>query len=222
MPQAFQLISGPAINDLLTRTDNRLGQLLEASKRRTKMVDELYWTALTRAPDQHEARRAGYATYCASNTKDQPPRAGRPRLGADELQRVRVPKAESMQRRISACTQLPIPLAISRLPQLLQGRRPRACSASTMPGFSMREARLAKNRGCPKPRAKSVIFLFQWGGPSHIDMFDMKPDAPEGIRGPHKPIRRAWPTASRSASSCRRRRKLMDKVTLIRSHARTR
>src|SRR3954469_3764896 len=39
-----------------------------------------------------------------------------------------------------------------------------------------------------KARAKSVIFLFQWGGPSHIDMFDMKPDAPEGIRGPYKPI----------------------------------
>src|SRR5438046_2922008 len=39
-----------------------------------------------------------------------------------------------------------------------------------------------------KARAKSVIFLFQWGGPSHIDMFDMKPDAPEGIRSPHKTV----------------------------------
>src|ERR1700733_9858702 len=38
------------------------------------------------------------------------------------------------------------------------------------------------------PRAKSVIFLYQFGGPSHIDMFDMKPDAPEAIRSPHKPI----------------------------------
>ena len=39
-----------------------------------------------------------------------------------------------------------------------------------------------------RARAKSVIFLFQWGGPSHIDMFDMKPNAPEQIRGPHHPI----------------------------------
>src|ERR1051326_1514799 len=39
-----------------------------------------------------------------------------------------------------------------------------------------------------KPRAKSVIFLFQYGGPSHVDMFDMKPNAPEGIRGPYKPM----------------------------------
>src|SRR6266576_7100022 len=43
----------------------------------------------------------------------------------------------------------------------------------------------AQRKG-PAARAKSVIFLYQFGGPSHIDMFDMKPDAPEGIRGPHK------------------------------------
>mgnify|MGYP001189205365 CR=1 FL=1 len=42
-------------------------------------------------------------------------------------------------------------------------------------------------------RAKRVIFLFQWGGPSHIDMFDMKPNAPEEIRGPFKPIQSVVP-----------------------------
>src|SRR3989442_9987954 len=56
----------------------------------------------------------------------------------------------------------------------------------TMPGL-LRAEEWAKGKG-PKPRAKSVIFLYQFGGPSHIHMFDMKPDAPEGIRGPHKPI----------------------------------
>ena len=39
-----------------------------------------------------------------------------------------------------------------------------------------------------KARAKSVIFLHQYGGPSHIDTFDMKPDAPDGIRGEFKSI----------------------------------
>ncbi len=39
-----------------------------------------------------------------------------------------------------------------------------------------------------KPRAKHVIFLHQFGGPSHIDTFDMKPDAPEKIRGDFRPI----------------------------------
>jgi hypothetical protein len=37
-------------------------------------------------------------------------------------------------------------------------------------------------------RARHVIFLHQWGGPSHVDTFDMKPDAPDGIRGEFVPI----------------------------------
>ncbi len=37
-------------------------------------------------------------------------------------------------------------------------------------------------------RAKSCIFVYLFGGPSHIDMWDMKPDAPDAIRGEFKPI----------------------------------
>jgi Protein of unknown function (DUF1501) len=37
-------------------------------------------------------------------------------------------------------------------------------------------------------KAKHVIFLHQFGGPSHLDTFDMKPDSPVGIRGEFKPI----------------------------------
>jgi hypothetical protein len=67
-----------------------------------------------------------------------------------------------------------------------------------------------------KARAKSVIFLFQFGGPSHVDMFDRKPDAPEGIRGPLKGI----PSAIPGVHVCEgipRVGKILDKVTLIRS-----
>lgn len=42
-------------------------------------------------------------------------------------------------------------------------------------------------------RAKHVIFLHQFGGPSHLDTFDMKPDAPDGIRGEFKPIASSQP-----------------------------
>ncbi len=38
-------------------------------------------------------------------------------------------------------------------------------------------------------RAKSVIFLFLFGGPSQLETFDLKPDAPSTIRGPFNPIR---------------------------------
>ena len=35
-----------------------------------------------------------------------------------------------------------------------------------------------------KARAKSVIFVFLWGAPSHLDTCDPKPDAPAEYRGP--------------------------------------
>ncbi|MBI5759494.1 MAG: DUF1501 domain-containing protein [Planctomycetales bacterium] len=38
------------------------------------------------------------------------------------------------------------------------------------------------------PRAKSVMFLFLFGGPSQLETFDMKPEAPKEIRGPYQPI----------------------------------
>src|SRR5438105_6385868 len=68
----------------------------------------------------------------------------------------------------------------------------------------------------PKARAKSVIFLYQFGGPSHLDMFDMKPGAPEGIRGSHKPVATKADGIAIS-EHLPRLAKVMDKVTLIRS-----
>jgi hypothetical protein len=40
---------------------------------------------------------------------------------------------------------------------------------------------------------KSCIFILLCGGPSHLDTWDLKPDAPEGIRGPYRPIATAVP-----------------------------
>jgi hypothetical protein len=39
-----------------------------------------------------------------------------------------------------------------------------------------------------KPRARSVIFLFLYGGPSQLETFDLKPEAPDAIRGPFQAI----------------------------------
>ena len=65
-------------------------------------------------------------------------------------------------------------------------------------------------------RAKSVIFLFQWGGPSHVDTFDMKPDAPDGYRSLYKQI----PTSVPGISVCEHLRetaKIMHRVAQIRT-----
>jgi hypothetical protein len=43
------------------------------------------------------------------------------------------------------------------------------------------------------PPARAVIMLWLWGGPSHLDTFDMKPDAPLEFRGPFEPIATAIP-----------------------------
>ncbi len=40
---------------------------------------------------------------------------------------------------------------------------------------------------------KSCIFLLLCGGPSHLDSWDLKPDAPSEIRGPYNPIRSKVP-----------------------------
>jgi hypothetical protein len=85
----------------------------------------------------------------------------------------------------------------------------------TLPKLLQAEA-LKSSGTTAKARAKSVIFLYQFGGPSHIDMFDMKPEAPEGIRGLHKPISSNADGITVS-ERLPRMAKVMDKVTLIRS-----
>lgn len=69
-------------------------------------------------------------------------------------------------------------------------------------------------------RAKRVIFLFQWGGPSHVDTFDMKPDAPSEIRGPLRPISSVVPGLP-ICEHFPQMAKKMDRVTLIRSMTHT-
>src|ERR1700675_4631200 len=64
--------------------------------------------------------------------------------------------------------------------------------------------------------AKSVIFIFLQGGPSHIDIWDPKPDAPSNIRGEFKPIKSNVPGIWLS-EVMPQLAKQIDKATLIRS-----
>jgi hypothetical protein len=84
------------------------------------------------------------------------------------------------------------------------GRPQRACDGLTrrelllaggagLFGLSLPRVQAAEAaRPVRRARAKSVLFVFLFGGPSQLETFDMKPDAPSGIRGPFKP------TASRT------------------------
>jgi len=59
----------------------------------------------------------------------------------------------------------------------------------TLPGL------LRLQEACARPagKARSVIVLFLNGGPSHLDMWDLKPQAPEEIRGTFRPIATSLP-----------------------------
>src|SRR5688572_11417759 len=53
----------------------------------------------------------------------------------------------------------------------------------SLPGL-LRAQDEAAAAGKSLPRHKSVILIWMTGGPSHIDTWDVKPDAPPEIRGP--------------------------------------
>src|SRR6478735_142381 len=75
-----------------------------------------------------------------------------------------------------------------RQTSLLSRRSLLKVGAAGFAGLNLSTLLRAAETSGAKPRAKHVIFLHQFGGPSHIDTFDMKPDAPEKIRGDFKPI----------------------------------
>ncbi|MFN6049587.1 MAG: DUF1501 domain-containing protein, partial [Planctomycetia bacterium] len=65
-------------------------------------------------------------------------------------------------------------------------------------------------------KAKAVIFLHQFGGPSQMDTFDMKPNVPDAYRSPYKPV----PSSLAGVPICEMisgMAPLMNKVTIIRS-----
>ncbi len=65
-------------------------------------------------------------------------------------------------------------------------------------------------------RARSIIFLNQFGGPSHHDTFDMKPDAPDNIRGEFRPIATRVP-GTRICEHLPNLARISDKFCIIRS-----
>lgn len=83
----------------------------------------------------------------------------------------------------------------------IQGKTYRLCDGATrrsflkvgalgMAGLSLPEVLRAREAQAAAQRKDTAVILF-WmaGGPSHIDTYDMKPDAPAEVRGSFRPIR---------------------------------
>ncbi|OAI49994.1 hypothetical protein AYO44_06065 [Planctomycetaceae bacterium SCGC AG-212-F19] len=84
-------------------------------------------------------------------------------------------------------------------------------------GLTLADLFRLQARGAVRPRSlKSIIMVYLHGGPSHIDTFDMKPDAPPEVRGEFKPIQTSLP----GLSICEHLpllAKIADKTALIRN-----
>jgi hypothetical protein len=80
---------------------------------------------------------------------------------------------------------------------------------------------LQAEAAAPKPgKAQACIFLFLQGGPSTIDMWDLKPEAPVEIRGPYKPIKTSVPGIE-VGEHCSLSAKVAHKFAILRSHSHT-
>src|SRR5262245_20607676 len=62
-------------------------------------------------------------------------------------------------------------------------------------GLSLADLLRLRAQGSVAARAghKSVIMVFLSGGPSQLDMYDLKPEAPAEVRGEFKPIQTCVP-----------------------------
>lgn len=75
---------------------------------------------------------------------------------------------------------------------------------------------LRARAGTSAPKADAVVLVWFGGGPSHLDTFDPKPEAPAEIRGPFKAISTKVP-GLQLCEHLPRMAKIMDKVALVRS-----
>ena len=78
------------------------------------------------------------------------------------------------------------------------------------------QAAAAPRAGQPPQGIRACILLYQYGGPSHLDTFDLKPNAPAEIRGEFQPIATSVP-GLQVAEHLPRLARLMHKSALIRS-----
>jgi hypothetical protein len=68
LAQAFHLVSGPMLHEMISSGENRLENLANSGMSDAKMVAELYWSALGRPPAEAEAVSAG-ALFSSAGAK---------------------------------------------------------------------------------------------------------------------------------------------------------
>lgn len=70
MSQAFQLVSGLLVEEMITAKENQLSKFEEQKLSNQQMVEELYWAGLSRAPTETERTRLTQYIAGAENKRD--------------------------------------------------------------------------------------------------------------------------------------------------------
>jgi hypothetical protein len=85
-------------------------------------------------------------------------------------------------------------------------------------GLSLADALRWEAQAAPRARGKATSVILVWlaGAPATIDMWDLKPEAPEGIRGEFKPIATNV-SGVRICEHLPKMAKVMDRCVLVRS-----
>ena len=111
---------------------------------------------------------------------------------------------------------LQIPGSICEAGNPTSRRRFLSIGSLALGGLSLPRILQAEEQAGVKNNGKGVIMVFLPGGPSHLDMFDLKPDAPEEIRGEFRPIQTNVPGIQIS-ELMPRMAAMMDKFIPVRS-----
>jgi hypothetical protein len=118
----------------------------------------------------------------------------------------------------------------------IPGRGTRTCDGTTRRGFlrigglgvggigfgglALPELLRLRALGAAPGGRKSVILVWQAGGPSHLDMYDLKPDAPAEVRGEFRPIGTNVPGID-IGEHLPLQARIMDKLAIVRSGCHT-
>jgi hypothetical protein len=106
--------------------------------------------------------------------------------------------------------------ALSRCPGTLSRRAFLRSGLLCLGGLGLADLLRLQGRAAGSANGKSIVMLWLWGGPSHMETFDLKPDAPGEYRGDFRPVRTNVPGIDISEHLPRLAR-VADRYALIRS-----
>ena len=202
---ALHAINGPWLNAKLADPAGRLHRMVRKGRDDREIVAEFYRLALGRGPRDEEL----------AHWRARSPRRARPGGPGQS----RTSPGPCCCRPNSRGTTDALPRrarAMRRCDGILRREFLRVGGLSAL-GLGLADALRRRARAeAPRTALKNCILVWLDGGPSHLETFDLKPDAPAEVRGPYRPIATNVPGLAIGEHFGRLAR-VMDRACVIRS-----